>query len=226
MFTTVPVASFFVRGEPAPGGSKTFMPAREKNGSIKTEWKERAGGRGQYESVIGFYMDAGGKRNEAWKKIVAWTGKDIFRGQLLDKPLSVVMTFYMPRPLCAFGSGRNASILKPSADEFHMQDPDSTKLQRSTEDALNGIAWVDDNRVQQITSRKLWNTYNETPGHLHYPGCLIEISEIVSTRPATLELALTIPAPCPPPISTPTPTTDTTGTSIGFDAMNPGDSPF
>lgn len=191
MFTTRHITSFFVRGEPAPGGSKTFMPAREKDGSIKTQWKDRANGKGQYESVIGFYADAGGNKNEVWKKVVAWAGKDIFRGQTLDMPLLVAMTFYMPRPQCDFGTGRNASILKPNADEFHMQDPDSTKLQRSTEDALNGIAWVDDNRVQEITSRKLWNTDNETEGHRHYPGCLIEISEILSKRPVSLELGLT-----------------------------------
>jgi len=223
MFTTRPVASFFVRGEPAPGGSKTFMPAREKDGSIKTEWKPRADGRGEYQSVIGFYVDSGGKRNEAWKKAVAWTGKGHFRGNPLDKPLSVQMTFYMPRPQSAFGTGRNALILKPSADEFHMQDPDSTKLQRSTEDALNKIAWVDDNRVQEITSRKLWSSENETPGHLRHSGCLIEISEILSQREQPQELSLPL---CPPPPSTPTPTTDTTETSIGFDATKPDDSPW
>lgn len=197
MFTTQPVASFFVRGIPAPGGSKTFFPARREDGSVITEWKPRANGKGRYESVTGFYGDAGGEGNKRWKKIVAWTAKDIFRGQPLDKPLVVAMTFFMPRPQCDFGTGRNASILKASAEEFHMKDPDSTKLQRSTEDALNKVAWVDDNRVQEITSRKRWNTDNELEDHFHYPGCLIEISEILSARPVALELDLKEP-PKPP----------------------------
>lgn len=190
MFTTRPVCSFFVRGEPAPGGSKTFFPFRSGNGELVTYWSE-----GGKQMVRGTIQDAAGKRNKEWRKLVGWQAKDIFRGQVLNKPVKVAMTFYMPRPKSDFGTGRNAAILKPDADEFHMQDPDSTKLQRSTEDAMNEIAWKDDNQVQEITSRKLWNTDNEIAGHFHHCGCLIEIHEILSKRPVIQELNLETPEP-------------------------------
>lgn len=223
MFTTVHIASFFVRGDPAPGGSKTFFPARRGDGSVVTEWKDKANGKGRYEAVTGFYGDAGGERNKKWKKLVAWTGKGIFRGEVLNKPLLVSMTFFMPRPLADFGTGRNASILKASADEFHLQDPDATKLQRATEDALIGIAWQDDNTVQEITSRKRWNTDNETPGHHHYPGCWIEISELLSNRPVTQELDLSCPTP---PTTTTAEKTGSIETSLGFNPTNAKDAPW
>lgn len=217
MFNTRHIVSFFVRGEPAPGGSKNAFVPTDKNGN---PYRRENGG------IVVNVVDAGGKANKVWRKAVGWTGKGKFHGQLLTGALEVKYTFYMPRPKAHFGTGKNASILKADAPEFHLQKPDALKLMRACEDALTGVVWVDDCTTIEAVTRKLWNTDNEIAAHYHHPGCLIEISEILSRREQPQELLLTLPPACPPPISTPTQTTATTETSIGFDATKPDDAPW
>lgn len=59
-------------------------------------------------------------------------------------PVSVSMQFYLPHPASHYGTGRNTRVLRPSAPTFHTSKPDKSNLEKIVEDALNGLAWIDD----------------------------------------------------------------------------------
>lgn len=96
-------------------------------------------------------------KSKPWKSQVAQTaglamaGCDLYRG-----PLDVTFTFYRRRPKGHFGSGRNANVLKPSADPYPTTKPDVLKLARAAEDALTGVVWNDD---AQIVEERLQKRY-------------------------------------------------------------------
>lgn len=135
------VVSFFVPGEPAPGGSKTYIPLRYKSGKLVI--KTLAGGK---EFPVGKMIDAG-KGNAKWKKCVATYARQAYSGPPVDCPLGLCIVFYRVRPKGHMGTGRNAGTIKASAPRWPAVMPDTTKLLRSTEDALTGIIWTDDARV-------------------------------------------------------------------------------
>ena len=133
--------TFFVPGIPKPGGSK------------KAFFIQKLG-----RSVI---VDA--SKNKEWRTAVAWFAKaeSDLGAELLRCPLEVEFHFVMPRPLAHFRAGKNAGVLRPNAPTYHTHAPDTTKLIRSTEDALTGVLWADDALiVEQIASKK----YGEQPG--------------------------------------------------------------
>ncbi len=149
------VASFFVYGEPAPGGSKTFIPIRYKNGKLVI--KTTPSGK---EMPVGKMVDAA-KGNARWKRSVAFYARKVCPTTPFDCPLGMYIVFYRLRPKYHFGTGRNAGILKASAPDWPAVMPDTTKLLRSTEDALKGIIWTDDSRiVDQAASKR----YGDTAG--------------------------------------------------------------
>lgn len=87
-----------------------------------------------------------------------------------DEPLRVDVTFYLPRPRGHYGTGRNATSLKPSAPTQPYTKPDIDKLLRSTLDALGEAGlWTDDSRVATIHAEKRYA--DERP-----PGALIDIT--------------------------------------------------
>lgn len=134
---------FFAPGIPAPGGSKKGFAYRDKKGNTRVA-----------------ISDAAGQRNKDWRATVALAASEHFAAPLAG-PVASEFIFVLPRPRDHFGSGRNASTLKPSAPEHHTKAPDALKLARSTEDALKGIAWGDDCQVVSLVCRK---EYGERPG--------------------------------------------------------------
>lgn len=70
--------------------------------------------------------------------------------------------FQRPRPKGHYGSGRNASVLKPNAPTFPTTRPDVDKLSRAVLDALKGIAWNDDAQVVTKTVAKRFGPRNLT----------------------------------------------------------------
>lgn len=132
--------NFFVPGIPRPGGSKT------------TGFNKKTGKR--------FVRDAN-KHTKPWKQQVSYFAEQYYDGPLLNGALKLDIVFIMPRPKHHYGTGRNAGILKPSAPRYHTTEPDSTKLTRSTEDALKGIIWRDDSLVAKQSIEKI---YGEKPG--------------------------------------------------------------
>ena len=132
---------FFVPGIPAPGGSKRHVGH-------------------------GILVDAG-KHNKEWRTAVAWVGSEHCK-ELFTGPLVVRFCFRFVRPQGHYGSGKNAHHVKASAPRWPAVRPDTTKLIRSTEDALTGIVWRDD---AQIIDQHAYKEYAEQA------GCLITISE-------------------------------------------------
>lgn len=62
----------------------------------------------------------------------------------------VGLTFTVTRPQSHYGSGRNAHVLKPSAPDYPTGRPDLSNLIKLVEDALTGVAWVDDDQVVML----------------------------------------------------------------------------
>lgn len=146
--------TFFVPGVPQPGGSKKGFPVRTKTGGTR----------------IAIVEDA--KHNAPWRAVVTLAARDMFPDGPLTGPLEVTFEFRMPRPKGHYGSGRNAGKLKPGAPEWHTGKPDTTKLIRSTEDALTGIAWADDAQVSRQSAAKMYTS------RLGQPGCFITITHL------------------------------------------------
>lgn len=139
-----PVVRFFVPGVPAPGGSKKAFAFVGKDGRPRANVVDDA------------------KGNADWRACVALAARRAMRGdEPLGGPLRFVMTFVVPRPKGHFGTGRNAAKLRPSAPAHPTSKPDVTKLVRSTEDALKGVAWADDCQVVRQTA---WKEYGARPG--------------------------------------------------------------
>lgn len=119
---------FFVPGIPKPGGSKRAFINRKTGRPVITE-------------------DCKGSKD--WRTAVAFAADQAFQQPcgLFFGPVSVRFDFLFLRPRGHFGSGRNAGSVKESAPDYPAVRPDVTKLIRSTEDALKGIAWIDDAQV-------------------------------------------------------------------------------
>ena len=134
------IISFFVPGKPQPGGSKKAFIHRSTGRVIVKDDNDNAFN---------------------WKQDVKKFAVDAYKGVPMGGPLRVTVTFVRPRPRSHYGTGKKADMVKPSAPEFPIVKPDTTKLWRSTEDALTGIIWKDDAQVvDQFTKKR----YGPRPG--------------------------------------------------------------
>lgn len=135
--------SFFVPGIPKPGGSKRAFVVKGR--AIITE---------------------ANANSKDWRTSVAQVATEAMRRHangLFAGPLEVRFDFYMPRLKGHFTTSKRDKVntLKASAPIYHETRPDTTKLIRSTEDAMKGIVWVDDSQVAKQTAIK---RYGSTPG--------------------------------------------------------------
>lgn len=127
----------WVPGIPAPGGSKRGFLHKSTGRVIVTE-------------------DC--KRSKDWRTSVAWCASEAIKEPFAG-PVTVEVEFRMPRPKGHFWTGRNQGRLRAGAPHYHITKPDCTKLWRSTEDALKGIAWIDDSQVvRQVIKKVYWPT--------------------------------------------------------------------
>ena len=78
-------------------------------------------------------------------------------GRLLDEPCCVWLTFVMPRPK------RLIWKTKAMPRQPHTAKPDIDNLQKSTMDALNGLAFRDDSCCWWINAQKLYAAGDELP---------------------------------------------------------------
>ena len=136
----MPAISFRVYGQPRPGGSKKGFFNK---------------GLGRVQIV-----DAS-KHVKTWKGEVKDAAIDNAPEQLLDCPLRVVVTFFMPRPKAHYRTGKYAGELKDTAPYFHTKMPDALKLMRGTEDSLTGLIWKDDSLIYEEMITKV---YDSRPG--------------------------------------------------------------
>ena len=145
---------FDVVGMPAPGGSKNAF-RNPRTGRI----------------VV---VDAGGKRNKDWRAAVAAAGRKAMNGREMPAPpLLLTVLFRMPRPAAHLNSKGKLRRMSPV---LPIVRPDLTKLLRSTEDALTGIAWADDSQIAEQWVARMYAYPGEEP------GARITVSSIVVTR--------------------------------------------
>ena len=129
-----------VDGIPITQGSKTGYPIRRKDGSLGVRLTE-----GKKAPALKEWRLAIAAAARAW---IALNGHP----PPLDGPLEVAMTFYLPKPASA-----SQKVKKPS------KKPDVGKLTRAAEDALTGIAYVDDSRITTAHLKKRF-AVNRPPG--------------------------------------------------------------
>jgi crossover junction endodeoxyribonuclease RusA len=139
---------FHVPGIPAPGGSKNPIPIPDPSGPYV-----RVKDRRRVRIVL---ADAGGDRNKEWRRRVYSAAGEAFKGvPPSSEAVWLVIEFVVPRPKGHYRTGKFAGVLRPDAPLYPTVAPDLTKLVRSTEDAMKGVAWVDDSAVvyQRVTKR-------------------------------------------------------------------------
>jgi Holliday junction resolvase RusA-like endonuclease len=135
---------FFVPGIPSPGGSKKAFVVAGKARIVE---------------------DC--KRNADWRATVAMVAGQAFASPYIG-PVAAEFLFLMPRPkshYCKAG-------IRRTAPAYPAVKPDTTKLIRSTEDALKGIAWLDDS---QVVSQHALKRYAEIGAPT---GCSVVVYEL------------------------------------------------
>jgi len=143
------------------------------NGIPKGQPRPRAFARGGRAAVY----DPG--TAEGWKSCVALACRDM-EGANHIEPLSVTLTFFMPRPKSHF---KTSGQLKDRVPHFiHDQKPDADNLAKAVLDALTQIrVWGDDDQVADLTVRKYWESEKNGP-QTHPPGCVIRIAEMMEVE--------------------------------------------
>ena len=116
------VMRFFVQGLPVPKGS-THSFKHKHTGNIIT-------------------MASNAKAQKGWRERIWWEAKERFAAPTAEA-VGVNVVFLFNRPKGHFGK----KGVRPSAPQYPAVRPDCTKLIRSTEDALTGIAWDDDSQI-------------------------------------------------------------------------------
>jgi Holliday junction resolvase RusA-like endonuclease len=136
-----PTLAFDVIGAPQTAGSKTAFVNPKTGKAVVTESGDRAAKRTWRGDV----------RDAAWEAIGALANGEPWPA---IGPVAVSFTFRRARPKGHYGSGRNAGVLKPHAPRWPTTAPDALKLARALEDALTGVAYVDDAQIVDETIRK------------------------------------------------------------------------
>lgn len=128
--------SFTVHGVAQPAGSKKGFYNKKAGRVIITD-------------------DA--KKSRPWKAQVSDAAAEAMNGRdLLDGPLLLELTFWMPRPKGHMGTGKNSSSVRSSAPFAPTVKPDLLKLARAVEDAMTSVVYRDD---AQITCEVLQKAY-------------------------------------------------------------------
>ena len=129
-------------GRPITQGSKT-----------KTRWGMR---------------DANGDKLHPWRDTVTAAAIDaIGDAPPIEGPVNVTMVFAFARPAGHYGTGRNATVLKPSAPShpISLRMGDLDKLCRAVCDSLTGArVWLDDSQVANMAAAKEWCGRGEREG--------------------------------------------------------------
>lgn len=126
--------TFVVYGIPAPKGSKSAFPIRRKTGKMG--------------AVV---VEGKTERQADWKHRVEAVVQELAAEgtRMLDGPLQVDVTFYLPRPASA-----------PKARWAPDRKPDIDKLLRALLDPMSGVLIADDARIVRICADK---RYDPTP---------------------------------------------------------------
>ncbi len=173
---------FFVSGTPAPGGSKTAIPMYDGAGNLVTKPTEK----GRQRPVMRYVDDA--KGNVAWRKVVGFTAKNKMQWARLQ-PCAGALRF-----TCEFVVERGKTVTRPHPTV----PPDLSKFIRSTEDALTGIAWVDDSQIIEhgIMRKRYARPGEQTGAHILIESLAEEVMElklVTTAEPHIKSIDLSIP---------------------------------
>lgn len=78
----------------------------------------------------------------------------------ITDPIMIEVTFYMSRPQGHYKTGKNSSMLKDSAPEWHTAKKDLDNMVKFCTDAMNKVFYRDDSQICSIVAKKL---YSERP---------------------------------------------------------------
>jgi Holliday junction resolvase RusA-like endonuclease len=152
-----PAITVTVHGLPGPQGSK-----RHVGNGVMVESSEK---------VKPWRQDVKYAALGATAALPGWT--------ILDGPLAVAMTFTFARPKGHYRTGRNAHLLRDTAPIRPAVFPDLSKIVRSTEDALTGVVWHDDQRIVEYVRLGKYYAGTDAPDVLDGPGCVIRVWPLV-----------------------------------------------
>jgi len=127
--------TFFVPGEPvAKGRARAFVR----------------------HGVIAHYTP---DKTARYENLVKISAKNATNGaKPLEGPLSLRCTFWLSVPMSYLNKRREACL---NGSERHCKRPDIDNLLKSVKDGCNGVAWIDDCQVVEVSAFK---KYGETPG--------------------------------------------------------------
>jgi Holliday junction resolvase RusA-like endonuclease len=130
--------SWFVPGLPATAGSKRGYPVPRR-------------GR------IGVAIVDNDQRGKWWRgQVQAYTNVLLPEDwRIIDGPLKMRLTFYMPRPKSHTRPSGELSA-KGERTPHPIGRPDALKMARAVEDALTGIVYTDDARIVDGRQVKAW----------------------------------------------------------------------
>lgn len=133
--------NFFVRGFPAPQGSKSYKGMRGGKPIIVDQCKTLP----------------------AWKSAVKLAATQAMFGKkmLVDTPVHLTCFFFMKRPKAHY---KPDGTLRSNAPIRCLTSPDLTKIVRSSEDSMTGTVYDDDSRVVTQTNEKFYERPEIGPG--------------------------------------------------------------
>lgn len=106
-------------------------------------------------------------REKPWRQVVTLMAMDAMKGAPpMEGPIVLRLAFTFPRPKAHY----TTKGLRSNAPTHHIGKPDASKLARSVEDALNGVAFKDDSAIALLVVTK---RYTETT-----PGVRVEIERL------------------------------------------------
>ena len=110
---------------------------------------------------------------DQWKSLVRLQARLKARRRLLEGPLIVTLTFYMPRPKSHYRTGKYSDQLKDNAPTYHDKKPDIDNLVKAVFDAIGDskVIWKDDNQVAAMNALVCYSKE---------PGAEIKIRELLT----------------------------------------------
>lgn len=137
---------FTVIGQPRTKGSMRGFPVKRKSGRM------------------GVALTDDNPKTAQWEARVAHAAAQAHGGPPLDGPVMLCVTFYLPRPKGHYGSGKNASQIKPNSPQKPIgKKDDIDKLLRALMDALTDILWRDDGQVVTVIALKRYGCAGDAP---------------------------------------------------------------
>jgi Holliday junction resolvase RusA-like endonuclease len=161
------ILRFFVPGRPIAQGSLNpfVLPGIKK--VLAAIWYKRDFDL-VYRTISKYIVVPQKPKVKKWRNIIKDAALNAISKKQFKKisdkePVQVSLIFYFNRPKSHYGTGKNSTVLKDSAQPAPTgrNIGDIDKLERSVLDALSGIAYDDDSQVCSVHKMKMWGSGSE-----------------------------------------------------------------